>query len=337
MKPLCLLLLLVSLSGYGAMDISRELVAPERLVPGQPVRVAVTFWTDSWFNPPPEWPDQVVRNGALLTTPLPNQLLTRQQDGKSWSGVRMERLVSAWDPGTLSLPALEVTLSSAGQAPHTVSLPAVERPVAWPPDVKQPDRFLPASALTLSQKLVLYRSGEGDELHVGDAIERQVTVKAEGVVPSQIPQLLYAIPGQDSQRLPPVNSLLDSGRGDFGGGQREERLRYLPTRQGKLVLPPLTLRWWDTSAQRWQSAELPGADYEIQGPRAAGREAELRAGTASHLWRYLSMLGGLAILAVAGFFARHSLLRGWQFARLAVARFWRPVPLPNLTPSHKEN
>ena len=136
MKPLCLLLLLVSLSGYGAMDISRELVAPERLVPGQPVRVAVTFWTDSWFNPPPEWPDQVVRNGALLTTPLPNQLLTRQQDGKSWSGVRMERLVSAWDPGTLSLPALEVTLSSAGQAPHTVSLPAVERPVAWPPDVK---------------------------------------------------------------------------------------------------------------------------------------------------------------------------------------------------------
>ena len=65
---------------------------------------------------------------ALLTTPLPNQLLTRQEGGKSWSGIRLEKLVAAWDKGKLHFPAMEVTLVSAGQAPHTVELPAIAGP-----------------------------------------------------------------------------------------------------------------------------------------------------------------------------------------------------------------
>ena len=62
------LLLLAVLPCQAAMTVSRELIAPEHVVPGQPVRVAVTFWTDSWFNPPPQWPDFPVENGDILTS-----------------------------------------------------------------------------------------------------------------------------------------------------------------------------------------------------------------------------------------------------------------------------
>ncbi|WP_349922132.1 oxygen tolerance domain protein [Aeromonas veronii] len=336
MRRLWWLLLLISLPGHSEVNITRELVAPAQVAPGQPLRLAVTFWTDSWFNPPPSWPTQEVKNGALLTTPLPNQLLTRQADGKSWSGVRLERLVSAWDAGKLVFPALEITLTSPGQPPHTVQLPAIEHDVAWPPDVTQPDRFLPASKVTLTGKVVTYHAGEGEDLHVGDVIERQVTVQAEGAVPSQIPQLLYAIPGQESQRLAPVNRLLDSGRGDFMGGQREERLRYMPTTAGTVTLPPLTLRWWNSEQQQWQQESLPGAEYKVGAPRTAGGEAVLRASSLAHWKPYAIGLVLILLLAGAAYLARHSLLRGWCFAREALKRFWTPVPLPGLLPVNKE-
>lgn len=83
----------------GGHDGFARAYAPEHVAPGQPVRIAVTFWTDSWFNPPPQWPDFPVENGALLTTTEPNQLLTRHEGGTSWSGIRMERQVSAWVRG----------------------------------------------------------------------------------------------------------------------------------------------------------------------------------------------------------------------------------------------
>jgi hypothetical protein len=336
MRHWLLLLLIISFPGHSEINISRELVAPAKIVPGQPLRIAVTYWTDSWFNPPPSWPDMVVENGALLTTPLPNQLLTRQEGGKSWSGIRLEKLVAAWDQGTLRFAPMEVTLSSAGQAPHTVQLPAIEQAIAWPADVRQPDRFLPASKVTLTQQIALYRAGEGDSLHAGDAIERQVTVKAEGAVPAQIPQLLYAIQGTQTQRLTPVSGLLESGRGDFLGGQREERLRYLPVQQGTITLPPLALRWWDTERQEWQLAELPGADYQIGAPRPAGREAVLRASAQAHPWWYVLTISILIILAGAGYLARRPLRRSWLFAQAAIKRFWDPVPLPDLIPTMKE-
>lgn len=336
MRRLWWLLLLISLPGHSEMNISRELVAPAQVAPGQPVRLAVTFWTDSWFNPPPSWPTQVVKNGALLTTPLPNQLLTRQANGKSWSGVRLERLVSAWDGGKLVFPALDVTLVSAGQPPQTVHLPAIEHAVAWPADVTQPDRFLPASQLSLTEKVVIYRAEADKSLHVGDVIERQVRVQAQGAVPSQIPQLLYAIPGQDSQRLAPVSRLLDTGRGDFMGGEREERLRYIPTTPGTVSLPPLTLRWWNSERQQWLQATLPGSEYHVGAPRAAGGEAVLRASSLSRLEPYALGLALILLLGGIAYVARHSLLRGWQFAREAQKRFWTPVSLPGLLPMNKE-
>lgn len=86
MKAFLLLLLLAVVPARAAMDITRELVAPEQVTPGQPVVVAVTFWTDSWFNPPPEWPNFVIKNGALMTTPLPNQPLSRRQGAQPGAG-----------------------------------------------------------------------------------------------------------------------------------------------------------------------------------------------------------------------------------------------------------
>ncbi|NWA61541.1 BatD family protein [Pantoea sp. B9002] len=335
-RLLVCLLLLLSLPVRAEMAMTRELVAPEQLVPGQPVTIAVTFWTDSWFNPPPQWPEMVIENGNLLNTPLPNQLVTRNSDGISWSGIRMERQVMAWDQGTLRFPAADVVMRSANQPPKTVSLSVLQKQVNWPADVRQPDRFLPASSLELSQQWQLYRATEDKQLHVGDVIERVVTLRATDVIAVQIPQLLYAIPGSGAQRLPPINSDLTQGRDEIVGAQREERLRYLPSQSGELVIPPLRLRWWDTRQHQWQLAELPGAHYTINAARQAGREQALKARPPIH-WQPL-LAGSTIVLAllILSFFFRHTLAQSLQRLIQRTREYWRIVPLPDLIPTKRK-
>lgn len=330
------LLLLLSLPVRAEMAMTRELVAPDQLVPGQPVTIAVTFWTDSWFNPPPQWPEMVIENGNLLNTPLPNQLVTRNRGGISWSGIRMERQVMAWDQGELRFPATDVVMRSANQPPKTVSLPVLQKSVSWPADVRQPDRFLPASRLELSQQWRLYRASEDKQLHVGDVIERVVIVRATDVIAVQIPQLLYAIPGSGAQRLPPVNSNLTQGRDEIVGAQREERLRYLPSQSGELVIPPLRLRWWDTRQHQWQLAELPGAHYAIAAARPAGSEQALKARAPTN-WKSL-LMGSMIVLALLllGFFFRRFLSQSLQRLVQRTREYWRVVPLPDLIPTKRK-
>ncbi|HAV1831654.1 TPA: protein BatD [Enterobacter hormaechei subsp. steigerwaltii] len=331
------LLLMVVLPCQATMTVTRELITPSHVVPGQPVRVAVTFWSDSWFNPPPEWPDFPVKNGALLTDAPPNQLLTRREGSTNWSGVRMERQLAAWDQGMLRLPAVELTLPAVGQAPVTVQLPVLEKAITWPKDVQQPDRFLPASRLVLSQKINTYRGSEDKTLRAGDVIERVVTLRAAGVVSSQLPPLLYAIPGTPTRRLTPENRLITTGRGEIEGVERVETLRYLPTDAGYVTLPPIKLRWWDTTHLQWQIAELPGSNYTIAPSRVAGAESVLK-GTVSFSPGFVvfTVEGSLALLVLMVIF-RRALLKSAQFVSRRWHQFWSPVPLPNQTPEYRKN
>lgn len=333
MRFLIALVLLMALPARADMQLTRELVAPDILVPGQPVRVALTFWTDSWFNPAPEWPDLPVVGGEVLNLPIATQLVTRRENGKSWSGIRMERLIATWDSGQLRLPAAEVTLSSAGQAPHTVALAALSRPIHWPKGTRQPDRFLPADDLTLSQQFTVHATHPGDDaLRVGDVIDRQVTLEGTGVLPAAIPQLLYAVEGSESQRLARQNTLIRTPRGDFIGARRVETLRYLPSRAGSIVIPPLKLRWWDSAQQRWRDATLPGKTLAVAPALTPGKEKVLQAPRHRFWPTAIAALTGALALMLTLYLLRHRLAPRVIQARQRWQRFWAIQPLPGLAP-----
>lgn len=249
----------------------------------------------------------------------------------------MERQVAAWDQGTLRLPAQEITFAAAGEAPTTVQLPPLEKNVTWPKDVQQPDRFLPASRLTLTQQVNTHTTHGDKGLRAGDVIERVVTVRAGDISPVQIPQLLFAIPGSHSQRLTAKNSLITSGRGDIDGAQRIENLRYLPIEAGEIVLPPIKLRWWDTTHQQWQLAELPGSRYTVGPALNAGAESVLKGKTDLPV----SLIALFIALTITGcmalWFLRHALRRSGQFLTNQYRRFWKPTALPGLVPKNRSH
>lgn len=67
-----------------------------------------------------------------------------------------------------------------------------------------------------------------------------MTVEAQDALPGQIPPLLYAISGSESQRLAPVNEALKASAAMSSALIRVEQLRYLPSHSGTLTLPPIS-------------------------------------------------------------------------------------------------
>ncbi|HAT1610741.1 TPA: protein BatD [Raoultella planticola] len=338
MRFLALLLIIIVFPCQSAMDITRELVAPEHAVPGQPMTVAVTFWTDTWFTPPPVWPDFGIQGGMMLNTSLPDQLLTRQKSGISWSGIRMERQVVSWDQGSLSFPAVDITLTSSGQPPVTVHLSELKKAVKWPPDIHQPDRFLPARELKLSQIFTFYHAGKDKILRAGDTVDRVVTLTGKDIFPPQIPQVLFAIPGDGSHHFATVDEYIRSSRGEPEIEIHQERIRYLLAKSGTLIIPPVHLRWWDTENQKWQLAELEGKTLKVSRQLSAGGENVLRGRFADNTGSFSAFLLIIIILLVSFvWFARKSLHLCIVWLNVRWQLFWLPVSLPCLGSIKQEN
>ncbi len=159
-----------------------------------------------------------------------------------------------------------------------------------------------------------------------------MTVEARDALPGQIPPLLYAISGSESQRLAPVSEALKSERGDVIGAHRVERLRYLPSHSGTLVLPPISLRWWDTVNHQWRTAKLAGETLNVAAARQGGAEQALRGTTGMVSWQSLMWVFIAAAAVGGGWFGRRWSYRTLLGINRRWRRFWQPQPLPPLAP-----
>jgi hypothetical protein len=142
------------------------------------------------------------------------------------------------------------------------------------PDEAVGGHWLPARDLRLTETW----EPEGGEARVGEPLTRTLTVTAQGLMASQLPDL--APESVDGARAYPDRAREETRDGPKGVvGERVQRIAFVPTRPGHLVLPALRLHWWDTEADRERVAELPARSVEvlpapISEGGAAGRGAE---------------------------------------------------------------
>ena len=104
-----------------------------------------------------------------------------------------------------------------------------------------------------------------------------------------------------------------------------------------MTLPPIKLRWWDTTHQQWQTAELPGSKYKIAPAPNAGAEAALK-GQAPTSWGLLSLWIAVLTATVALLFLfRRSLSQSARYVYHQWHRFWHPTSLPGLVPEKRSS
>ena len=125
--------------------------------------------------------------------------------------------------------------------------------------------WLPSPALTLTQRWLdengqeLASGSDTLSVHVGSPITREITLTAEGVEQEQLPNIQVQYP--DTLRLYEEKP---------GFRQEENRVSMtlkqvlIPKQEGSLVLPDITIPWWNTKKKQQNTALAKGITLSVE-------------------------------------------------------------------------
>ncbi len=127
-----------------------------------------------------------------------------------------------------------------------------------------PTPWLPAESVTLNEAW----SPNPPEFRVGEPVTRSIAITAQGVTAAQLPDLSPQA-GQGVTVYPDKPQTETRADGDTLIAQKIVKSALVPSKSGKLSLPPVELKWWDVNNNTLRVAQLPGRDIDVL-PGAAG-------------------------------------------------------------------
>ena len=140
------------------------------------------------------------------------------------------------------------------------------------PPLQASEHWLPAQNIQLAQTWNSANSSAGNLVGkssnkaatVGEPITRTITLTAKALTANQLRPLDIPSEQNDSYRLYPDQPSTEDNLSPKGvTGTRIEAMAIVPTQAGSLHLPAVKLRWWDTEAERFRDALIPGETFEV--------------------------------------------------------------------------
>ncbi len=174
--------------------------------------------------------------------------------------------------------------------------------------------WLPLSSLRLSQRFEMT-----EPVHVGDPVTRKIVLLAGGMPGSQLPGLKDL---QDSADFSVYAGKPEIGKhisGETGAvtGWRRESYSLIPQKAGKLVIPAVTVKWWNTQEGKAVVSTLPEKTIDVLPAAAAGQGAGQTAASAPAVSAGAAAAAPLKVAAV-GVPARGASGPPWLYAFIAV-------------------
>lgn len=199
-----------------------------------------------------------------------------QRAGVTWQMHQRTYLVVPKRAGSLVVPAAQMEGPLARQleasarearvplAPNATRGPQLVLEVR-PIPANGGEPWLPARRLTLEERW----SYEPAELSVGAPVTRTVVLHAEGLPAQRLPQIeMAAQPVLRVHHDQPELSTEHQAAGTIG--RLVQRIVLVPLDEGEVVLPALSVRWWDVGMDAPRTATLEGRTLRL---RAALPEA----------------------------------------------------------------
>jgi hypothetical protein len=131
--------------------------------------------------------------------------------------------------------------------------PAVSPPASLPGAV-----WLPAQSVALSEKW----SDDSAELTVGIPRTRRVTIEADGLLETQLPELALPQPAGIRQYADQPELAHDVTPEGFKS-KRTVSMAVIAQTPGSITLPKLELPWWNVKTQAWEVASLPERVFTV--------------------------------------------------------------------------
>lgn len=297
--------------------ILRTSVEPEQAWVGQ--RVIVHFdvlGKDGWAHIP-NIGNVDVPGAYVMRTESQGTRLQETIGGTSYSGQRYELSLYPQRGGTVEVPMLtvEVTIKEWGlnatETEHQAKFPSWTFTSKVPPGAEDIRELISTTQLTSSQTW----EPEPENLKVGDAIKRTVTLRAADVsgmafAPMRHLEIegLGIYPGE-----PTVEDA--SSRGALTG-TRIETVTYVFERSGEIEIPGFVRYWWDVKAGELKRIELSGLALRIAGsPTAESTAVAQLEHQPNTPLRWITLVVA-AIAAVLAFRFRGSVMASWASWRM---------------------
>jgi hypothetical protein len=119
-------------------------------------------------------------------------------------------------------------------------------------------QWMPSSQLRLEQSW----SNNSATLTAGEPITRTIKINALGLTAAQI-QPLPSIENSEVKLYPDQAVLEDKQTNRGILGIRSESVAIVPNQAGKLTLPSIEVKWWDTVNNRMQTSRLPEKTFTV--------------------------------------------------------------------------
>ncbi|ROO70317.1 oxygen tolerance protein BatD [Vibrio crassostreae] len=197
-----------------------------------------------------------------------NQLATNYTErvgGTTWSRQRWEVTLYPMTSGEFVIPTVPVRIQVSAPDGSNVGGTLYTQPIKF--EASLPSGLLSDespwfSATDVDVEQQWQRSNEN--LKVGDAITRTVTIKAKDSLSVLLPDVLSNESTQQYQAYPQPNRLDDTQeRGDYRSSRVEETV-YVIQQGGEFTLPDFSFQWWDSKNQRLENVVIKGEVFEAK-------------------------------------------------------------------------
>ncbi|WJT08964.1 BatD family protein [Vibrio harveyi] len=197
-----------------------------------------------------------------------NQLATNyteRKGGQTWSRQRWEITLYPQASGQFVIPPVAVGVQVSAPDGSKVAGTLYTQPIKF--EASMPSGLLSdesawftATKVSVDQKWTT----SNDELKVGDAITRTITINAQDSLSVLLPDLLSNDSTASYQAYPQPNRLDDKQtRGDYQSSRIEESV-YVIQQGGEFTLPEHTFQWWNSQSKQLETVVIEGKTFKAK-------------------------------------------------------------------------
>ncbi|PSW13179.1 hypothetical protein C9J01_09985 [Photobacterium rosenbergii] len=257
------------LSDVNEQGDSREESEQSKTLPSFSVNEQIILYvevaTPRWFTggtriESVEIPNVIAKQRNQLATNY-----TERKGGQTWSRQRWEITLYPVKSGTFTVPSLAVNVQVSAPDGSNVSGNLYTQPmnfnVSLPSGLLSDDTpWFTATHVDVKQEW----SQSSDELKVGDAITRKVTVNAQDSLSVLLPNLLKSDSSPYFQAYPQPHRLNDTQtRGDYQSSRMEETV-YVIQQGGDFKLPEHQFQWWNAKTNKLETVTVEGKSFHAR-------------------------------------------------------------------------
>lgn len=197
-----------------------------------------------------------------------NQLATNyteRKGGQTWSRQRWEITLYPQASGQFVIPpvavGVQVSAPDGSKVAGTLYTQPIKFEASMPSGLLSDDSaWFAATKVSVDQKWTT----SNDELKVGDAITRTITINAQDSLSVLLPDLLSNDSTASYQAYPQPNRLDDKQtRGDYQSSRIEESV-YVIQQGGEFTLPEHKFQWWNSKSKALETVVIEGKTFKAK-------------------------------------------------------------------------